>query len=434
MTFLGFVRANARWLAAGVLLSFTSSFGQTFFISVFAGEIRAGFGLSHGQWGGIYSLGTLASAAVMVWAGGLTDRFRIRALGAAVLVLLSLACLSMGLVTAAWALPGVIFLLRFAGQGMTSHLAVVAMARWFVATRGKALSVSHLGFAAGEALLPVIFVAALGAVHWQTLWLAAAVLPLLAIPVLARFLRVERTPRAVTEETHAAGMDGRHWRRGEMLRHPLFWTVVPATLAPSAFVTALFFQQVHLSGTKGWDHVGFVALFPVYTLVSIAAMLGAGWAIDRFGTARLMPVYLLPLAVAFLVFGAAESLGGVALGFAVLAVSVGANSTIPGAFWAEFYGTRHLGAIKALATAVMVLGSAIGPGVTGALIDMGLPFEAQMTGIAALVLAAALLVGWGVRRAAPRLAPAAEIDVVGPAAPVAGMGLHDVEHDRRERR
>ncbi|MCP3970049.1 MAG: MFS transporter, partial [Rhodobacteraceae bacterium] len=129
MSILQFVRSNAPFLAAGVLLTFCSSFGQTYLISVFAGEIRAEFGLSHGDWGGIYATGTFASAVVMVWAGVLTDHFRVRLLGAVILVLLALACLAMALAPGAWALPFVIFALRFAGQGMTTHIAMVAMAR-----------------------------------------------------------------------------------------------------------------------------------------------------------------------------------------------------------------------------------------------------------------------------------------------------------------
>ena len=161
-----FLLQNAPWLAAGALLAFLSSFGQTFFISVFAGEIRAEFGLSHGAWGGIYSLGTTLSAAVMVWAGGLTDRFRARVLGSGVLVLLALACLSMAFSTV-WLLPLVIFALRLTGQGMTSHISAVAMARWFVAMRGRALSIAALGFSFGEALLPIVFVALLGMFDWR---------------------------------------------------------------------------------------------------------------------------------------------------------------------------------------------------------------------------------------------------------------------------
>jgi len=76
MDTLAFLRLNGRWLSAGALLALMSSFGQTFFISVFAGEIREEFALSHSAWGGIYTLGTAVSAVLMVWAGGLTGSKR----------------------------------------------------------------------------------------------------------------------------------------------------------------------------------------------------------------------------------------------------------------------------------------------------------------------------------------------------------------------
>ncbi len=406
MGLLQFLRENAPFLAAGALLAFCSSFGQTFLISVFAGVIREEFALSDGQWGGIYTIGTFASAVVMVWAGVLTDHFRARVLGAVVLVLLAAACVLMALAPAAWALHFVIFALRFAGQGMTTHIAVVAMARWFVASRGKALSIASLGIAAGEAFLPLAVVSMLDIAPWRGLWIGFALFLVLMVPVLARLLRLERTPQSVARESQAVGMDDRHWSRPEALRHWLFWLMVPSILAPSAWSTAFFFQQVHLAETKGWTHVQLVALFPLYTSVSVLAMLASGWVIDRVGTARLMPVYQLPMAAGFVVIGTTEGLGLAAAGMVLMALSQGANSTLPNAFWAEFYGTRNLGGIKALATAVMVLGSALGPGITGALIDFGIVFADQMVGIAAYFLFAAVLVALGVGRAR-RLLPLA---------------------------
>ncbi|MGI3186133.1 MFS transporter [Nioella aestuarii] len=393
---LAFLRDNAAFLLAGVLLSFTSSFGQTFFISIFAGQIMSTFSLSDGDWGLIYSAGTTVSAIVMVWSGVLTDRLRVRVLGAFVFAGLAFACLFMALNPFAVLLPVAIFLLRFTGQGMTSHIAAVAMARWFVATRGKALAISATGFAIGEALLPVLFVAAMTIMDWHYLWIVSAVFVLLMLPVMQRLLRQERTPQSLAESESAVGIDNRHWTRGDMLRHPLFWCVLPSILGPSAFVTALFFQQVHLAEVKGWSHVGFVALFPVYTIISTAFMLLAGWAIDRFGTRRLMPFYQIPVAISFVVMASADSLWWAAIAFALMAVTTGANSTLPSAFWAEFYGTRHIGGIKSIATAAMVLGSAIGPAISGVLIDRGITFPEQMLGIAAWFLGASCLIWFGV--------------------------------------
>lgn len=397
MGVLGFLRSNASWLLAGFLLTFSSSYGQTFFISLFAGQIRETFALSNGQWGGIYTLATTASALLMVWSGALTDRYRVRDLGAITLGGLALACLAMAATPSLWALALTIFALRFTGQGMTSHLAVVAMARWFSASRGKALAIARLGYTAGEAFLPLVFVALLGLFQWRALWGAAAALALLAIPLLLALLRRERVPADMASAAASTGMGGRHWTRGEVLRHPLFWLAVPLIIGPPAFGTALFFHQVHLTEVKDWALIDYVALFPVYSGVSFIFMLASGWAVDRFGTARLIAWILLPTALGFFVLGQAESLAAAALALALLGITAGSMGTVPSAFWAEYFGTRHLGAIKALAAALMVFGSAIGPGLTGALIDLGFPLPNQMLAIGLYFIVAAGLIAIGIR-------------------------------------
>ncbi len=392
-----FLLDNLPFLAAGGLLTFLSSFGQTFFISIFSGEIRSAFGLSHGEWGGIYMIGTGASAVIMVWAGGLTDLFRVRRIGPVVILGLGVACLCMAFNPWAAALPLVILMLRFFGQGMASHLAVVAMTRWFVAARGRALSLAALGFSLGEAVFPILFASLLTTLDWRLLWVAGAVMCLLGAAVLAALLAQERTPQSHAAQDHGLGMGARHWRRAEALRDPLFWLMVPAMLGPGAFATAFFFHQVHLADIKGWSHVELVALFPLFTLATIAAMLVIGWAQDRLGTVRLMPFYQVPILLAFLVFAGAGSLWTMAAGVILLAMTTGANATLPNAFWAEVYGTAHIGSIKAAVAAVMVLGSAIGPGVTGALIDAGLGLERQFVLIAgyfALTIGMITLAAW----------------------------------------
>jgi MFS family permease len=408
-----FIRDNAAWLAAGFLLTLSSSFGQTFFISIFAGEIRAAFGLSHGLWGAVYSVGTLASAIVMVWAGTLTDRFRVRELILVVLPFFAAACLAMAAVPGAWALPFVIFALRLAGQGMTTHTAIVAMSRWFVANRGKALSVASLGVTLGESLMPLAFVALLAVAGWRSLWVLAAVLILATLPILQSLLRWERTPQADLASNPAAGMHGVHWTRGQVLRNWVFWSVMPLILGPSTFVTVLFFHQVHLAEIKDISHLSLVALFPVYTASAVAAMVVSGVALDRWGTGRMLPFLVLPLAVGFIVLSRSEGLLGIGVGMAVVGITSGANSTLPNAFWAEFYGTRHMGGIKAMAQAMLVFGTAVGPVATGIAIDAGLGFETQMLWIAIYCLAAAALAAGALRRAARMLAPAGKIDVVG---------------------
>ncbi|MDW4498085.1 MFS transporter [Sulfitobacter sp. D35] len=413
MGFLQFLRQNAPFLSAGFLLSFTSSYGQTFFISLFAGEIMRDFDLSHGQWGLIYTIATTVSALAMVWAGVLTDRFRVRYLMVVVSILLALSCIAMAGAQGAVVLGVVIFALRLNGQGMMSHLSIVAMARWFNATRGKAISISSMGFAMGQAVLPLAFVALLAWVDWRLLWLLAAAIVLATAPIIFRLLREERTPQSVAESSAALGMGGRHWTRGEMVKNWLFWGVLPLMIGPPAFGTALFFHQVHLTEVKGWELAGFVSLLPLFTAVSVLTTFTSGGLIDRIGTRRLMQVIFVPFVLAFFVLGQAQTLWGAALGMMIFGICTGAQSTIPSAFWAEHYGTRHIGSIKALVTAILVFGSAIGPGLTGLLIDLGIDFPDQMTGISIYFALTGILAAVTVEKAARFFASPAQVDVVG---------------------
>lgn len=389
--YLAFIRANAPFLAVGVLLSFLSSFGQTFFISIFGGEIREAYGLSNGDWGLIYMIGTGASAAVMVFAGMLADVFRVRTLGIAVVLMLGLSCVLMALNPYAALLPFVIFALRFTGQGMTSHVAVVAMARWFVATRGRALAVAGLGFMFAEATLPLFMVWLKSMIEWRTLWIGCALFCVAAAFILFKLLKLERSPRSDASDDQSLGMGRKHWSRMDALRNPVFWAMAPAVMSFSGFGTAFWFHQVHFAEIKRWSHLSLVAVFPLGTATLAVSAIIFGWAIDRFGAVRLLPFYLIPYVMAFILHWYAPALGWTALAVILMGLAGGGQATLLNACWAEFYGTKNLGSIKSAATALMVLGSAVGPGLSGLLIDAGIGFEVQMLGYAACFALAAIL-------------------------------------------
>ncbi|MEM1076617.1 MAG: MFS transporter [Pseudomonadota bacterium] len=398
MGYLRFLVDNRLFLLAGFLLSFSSSYGQTFFIALFAGDIMREFGLTDGQWGGLYTLATTFSAVTMIWAGVLTDRYRVRLLSFCVMVLLAVACLAMAAVHNWVLLIAVIYALRLLGQGMMSEVAYVAMARWFVAARGRAISIASMGFAAGQAVLPVIFVALLARFEWRSLWIVAALLVLISIPVIQLLLRKERTPQSLAESSASLGMKGRHWTRGEMLRHPLFYFLSLLLIGPPAWGTALFFQLVHFTEVKGWSLASFVSLMPIFTLSMITFTFVTGWAVDRIGVKWIVPVQLFPFAIAFLMLAYADTIFAAGIALVIFGIGQGMYGTSITAFWAVFYGTRHLGAIKAAAAALAVFGSAIGPGITGVLIDLDINFPDQMIPISAFYVVGAVAAGLGVLR------------------------------------
>lgn len=411
MQSLRFIRGNLRFLSVGVILLLTSCPGQTFFISIFAAQIMSEFALSDGEWGGVYTLATTASAIALFWAGALTDRFRVRVLAWIVLPGLALSCIAMGMNKSLTGLIIIVFLLRFFGQGMTYQLAVTAMARWFVGHRGLALSISAMGFAFGQAFYPMIFAALLEHFTWRALWGVAAALVLIAFPIILVLLRLERTPGSHAESSSGTGMDDRHWTRPEVLRSPFFLLLLPMLVGPPAWGTSLFFQQVHIASVKGWPLVDYLALIPLMTAISVVVTLSSGTIIDRFGSGRAMQLFLVPWIAGFLVLALAPTLTMATFAFILFGLATGLQATLITAFWAEFFGTRHIGAIKAASTSIMVFGSAVGPGISGLFIDFGYDFPSQMIAIAAYFAVAMLLVFLAVEPVLKRLPRAAEIDV-----------------------
>ena len=68
------IRLEWRFLTYGALMSFWSSIGQTFFISLFSLEIRTELSLSHGEFGSYYAVATMMSALTLFWLGKQADK------------------------------------------------------------------------------------------------------------------------------------------------------------------------------------------------------------------------------------------------------------------------------------------------------------------------------------------------------------------------
>ncbi|TCM87115.1 MFS transporter [Rhodovulum steppense] len=375
---LDFLRANLRWLGAGFLLTFASAFGQTWFISLFAGAIKEAHGLTDGSWGGLYTLATLAAAALMFWRGALADTVPLSRLAPATTVVFACAALAMAWSPSIWVLLASLFVLRFCGQGMFSHIAMTAMGRWFEARRGQAVSIANLGHPVGEAALPVATVLVIGAIGWRPTWvLVAAILALVLAPVLALLLSESRAPQGVARAAASTGLEGRHWQRRDAVRHWLLPALVPVLLTPGFIGTVVFFHQVHVAGVKGWTLVDMAPGYSAFAVTTVVFAFASGWLADRFGPHRLLPVLLLPTGLGVALIGPADSVAVWYVVLAVIGMTQGMSSALWGTLLPFVYGTQNLGAIRAMATTIMVVSTAIGPGITGVLIDRGIDFPTQ---------------------------------------------------------
>lgn len=388
MSIFTFILSNARWIVGAFLLTFFSSFGQTFFISLSAGEIRAEYGLSHGDFGFLYMIATLASALTLPWLGKILDRFSPAHVALVTIPLLAAGTLGMAFSTHIAALVITIYLLRLFGQAMMTQNALTATARWFVASRGRAISIVTLGHNAGEAVIPFIFVAVAAMIGWRNAWMGgAAILLIGALPIIYMLIAKEREPQA--SDVISQSVETRNWTRAEVLNDPLFWLLVMGILAPSFIGTSIFFHQVYLVELRGWSLTVFASAFSVMAVTTICFTLIAGALVDRYSAKALLPFFLLPLSACCLVLGSFEAQWSAFVFMGLMGISYGFSSTLFGALWPEIYGTKYLGSIRAVTVAMMVFGTAAGPGLTGWLIDIGVPYSNQIITMAVYCLFAA---------------------------------------------
>ena len=387
-------------------MMFWSSPGQTYLISLYGADLREAFDLSHSAFGGFYSLGTLLSAAALLWTGQWVDRIDLRRLAFGLSVFLAIACwvlsASVGIITLTLAF----FLLRQSGQGLMSHVASTTMARYFDSARGKATSVAALGFSVAEAVLPIMVITLIGWVGWRMSWQITGVAALIVLlPLTLWLLRGHgvRHQRYLTDLEHnTTGTGGissgiRHWTRGEVLRDRRFYMTIPAFLVPSFFFTGFFFHQVHLVEVKHWDLAWWGSWFALYAGSSLVTALVMGPLVDRIGARRLMPWFPLPIGIGLYVLSSSDATGAGLAFLALSGVTAGSSNTVMGPFWAELYGLLHLGAIRALGQTLMVFSSALSPFMLGWLIDHGITMNTLAFGSSVYIAAACALAGFAIR-------------------------------------
>lgn len=392
---LAFIKRNFRWIAGGFTLTYFSSFGQTYFISASVAEWQAAFDLSHGEFGRLYMFATLASAVCLPFVGRLVDVVPAHRMIALVVPVLAGAALLAGYASSVFVLVVAIFLLRLFGQGMMTHIALTSTGRWFIAERGRAVSLVVLGHQGGEATIPLAFAAIMIAYGYRVGWVAAALaLLVVGLPFAFWCYHKPRVPHGQPSAEKNSAPEVRSWTRREVLRDPIFWILLTGVLAPAFIGTTIFYHQNYLTALHDWPPQLFASSLLVMAMTTVTFALLVGAAIDRFGSKAVLPYFLLPLSAACFALAFSGPEITLFIVMVLLGISYGFSSTLFGSLWPEVYGLANLGGIRSITVSAAVLATAAGPGLTGTLIDrgMGLPTQMVFLGFYCLLAAVAMTI------------------------------------------
>ena len=167
----------------------------------------------------------------------------------------------------------------------------------------------------------------------------------------------------------------KQWKRKEVLKDYRFYIVCLNMLAMPWIATGVFVYQSFITESKDWGTFIIAQSFMVYSILSVITLLASGFLIDKFTSRKLLIFMNIPLLFSALVLIFFDNPLTAFVFLGLIGISNGLANVLGSSTWAEIYGVKYIGSIKALTTALMVFSTAFGTALFGFLIDKGYSIE-----------------------------------------------------------
>jgi MFS family permease len=383
LQFLKFIKQNLKPLSYGWLLTFLSSFGQTYLISLYVVHLVNDFSISEGHFGAIYAGCTVISSIIMLSIGHTVDHISVKKVTFFTVLTLASCCILLGF---SYHL-GFVFLalvgMRLCGQGMLSHISFTILSKYFDKDRGKAISFSTLGFSIGEAILPLLIVSVISFYDWRVAMIGSGILLLIYL-IRLKFTNLSHFNSQLNRFKPSSKSLYKDFI--EIVKDKRFLVIMPTSIVISFTVTAVIFYQYVFVEQRDWSATLYAGFFTVYAITRLLFSLFGGVWVDKYTAKVIFRFYLIPIIFGLLAFAFINSIIGALIFLVMMGVTVGMSGTIKTAVLAEVYGVKKLGTIRSLFTMFMVFSTALGPLLVGMMIDYGLSITVIMSSLAGLVL------------------------------------------------
>ncbi len=397
------------WLMVpvAVIAQFVTGVGQTYGVSVFNPSLLDTLGISLSALTGAYMVGTLFASLPQAFIGSLMDRFGIRWVMIAVVILLGGACLFFSTVNSLWTLLLGFFLLRLLGQGGLSLLAGNIPAMWFREKLGVVTGIVSGGFSISTAVIPAFFLFLINRLGWRAAYARLGLLVwIIMLPILIVIFRnnpgeiKQRIDGAdatdgITSEKDTFGQNSFDLKTAR--KTPAFWILLINVSLWAMIVTAIFFNLFSIFESQGISSSVAAATYTTYAIASLITQIVAGPIADRGSLQYLLMVSMSTLAAGVVVLTLATT-PWIAHSYAVLlGISTGLISLVGGTMFARYFGRKHLGNLRGSVITAQVASSSMGPFITGIIYDQTGSFQISLWIFFGLLIPAAVASLWAVK-------------------------------------
>ncbi len=366
-------------------------------LAVFMYPIAQELGWSRTLIAGAASAGGLAASGASPIVGWLSDRYGVRLVLSASILILGISTLSL-----AWATVPIAFYLAYgAGRVMFSSSiqigASVVVSRWFVRLRGRATGLLGLSHSTGMVLFPLIAGFVIQSRGYQDAWIVLGII-VLAVGLGPVALLIIQQPEdvglrpdgdKVNREADDFNMDAEvateeTWSLGEALRTPALWI-----LGFGIGILFLLQSGINIHQAAYFRDQGLGATIAVTSIGLSGAFLGVGsvvwgWLLDHIPARIVLAGVALLMAITSGLFATADTIAEALAYASIFGFSLGGIIVVPPVAYANYFGRGSLGAIRGVTEPFASLGQAIGAVLSGAIFDLTGSYSIAFTTYAVL--------------------------------------------------
>ena len=365
--------------------------GQTNLIAIFVDPMIEGLDVSRSTISTLFAAGTLVASFGMALIGFSIDRYGPRSIMIFSVLLFGGSVMLMGVIPSSPELATIVglflgfFALRLLGRGALNMLGTIMVSLWFRKKRGRATSyASGAGWLVGLGVLPPIASWLIGDFGWRETWFVMGI-GVWVVMLPPAFFLVRHTPESVgllpdgekpvngtndDESTPVPAIPEDNWTVREALRTKSLYFILFASMAWATLGAGMVFHHTSLLEERGISSNVATTSISMIAVMNFIGNILAGRLNDRFPNNYTLVIAQSALMAALLLALVVNNNWQAWTYAGLLGLTQGMVLNTGNVIWANYFGRRHLGAIRGTTMWVVGVTSAVGPLPIGLLFDL----------------------------------------------------------------